>query len=189
MKCQRCGSSSTLVQSENEVDGTLRRQRECGDCHERFATVEQVQRAIVMVLKRDGRREPFQREKLLAGLRVCARKRPLPAGAIEAIADDIEHRLLAAARSEVPSRVIGEMAITRLKQLDPISYIRFASAYRQFVSLDDMLHELAQIAFDPSPPAEQPRLFEDEFDRLLAAQGASERVPTPIASARSATIR
>ena len=137
-----------------------------------------------MVLKRDGRRERFQCEKLLHSLRVAASKRPLPAGAIEAIADDIEQRLSASGQPEVGSRVIGEMAITHLRRLDPIAYIRFASAYRQFVSLDDMLAELQQLGSSPLPPAEQPRLFHDEMERIVSGEELP-RPPTPIASARS----
>ena len=139
-----------------------------------------------MVVKKDGRREEFQREKLLHGLRMAAQKRPLPANAVEAIVDDIEQRLMAAGRAEVSSRIIGEMAITQLKTLDPIAYIRFASIYRQFVSVDDMLHELDQLTFSPVPPAAQARLFDDELARLM--RGA-EDLPTPIESAPSALAR
>ena len=195
MNCPHCGHEATAIVDTQQYDGGVRRERDCPGCSERFRTVEQLQRSSVMVIKRDGRREEFQSEKLRAGLRVCARKRPLPAGSIDAIVDDIERRLAASGRSEVPTRVVGEMAITHLQQLDPIAYIRFASAYRQFVSLDDMLSELAQLAHSPLPPAEQPRLFEDEFDRIVAAEApvaaASEYdlpdAPTPIESARSAS--
>lgn len=153
-----------------------------------------------MVIKRDGRREEFQREKLRRSIHLCARKRPLPEGAIDEIVEDIERRLGSSDRGEVPSRVIGEMTINHLRELDPIAYIRFASGYRQFVSVDDMLDDLAQLAYNPLPPADQPRLFEDEFERLMS--GAADvpppagealpsddlpAVPTPIGSARSVT--
>ena len=161
----------------------MRRRRECLECGESFATSEHVQDALVMVVKKDGRREEFQRVKLTRGLRVSLRKRPLPEGCVQAIADDIERRLLASGRGEVSSRVIGELAISHLKQLDPIAYIRFASAYRQFVSLDDMLDELTHLAENPLPPAEQPRLFDDDLDRLLALHELP-RTPTPIAASR-----
>lgn len=124
-----------------------------------------------MVAKKDGRREEFQREKLLSGLRIAARKRPLPSGAVEAIVEDVEQRLMAANRSEVPSRVIGEMAIARLKPLDPIAYIRFASVYHQFVSLDEMLEELNRLARSPIGLApEQAKLFEDELDAIARGE-------------------
>ncbi len=114
MKCPFCGHASNKVIDSRTAEAGIRRRRRCEACGERFSTFEQVQRAVVMVVKKDGRREEFQREKLLSGLRVCARKRPLAAGAVEAIADDIERRLLASGRSEIPSRVVGEMAITHL---------------------------------------------------------------------------
>jgi len=193
MNCPQCGNpSSEIVDTEDTATGVQRRRR-CEGCHRDFGTQERIQRTVTVVIKRDGRREEFEREKLLRGLRVCTRKRPLPADAVEAIVDDIEQRLVVSGRNEVPSRVIGEMAITHLRQLDPIAYIRFASAYRQFVSLDDMLSDLAALAHNPLPSAEQPRLFEDDFDRLLGGGSSPpggdglSPVPTPIGSARSAS--
>jgi transcriptional repressor NrdR len=176
MKCPYCGHDSTRVVDSRTAEAGIRRRRRCESCDERFTTFEQVQRSVVMVAKKDGRREEFQREKLLAGLRIAARKRPLPSGAVEAIVEDIEQRLMAASRSEVPSRVIGEMAIARLKPLDPIAYIRFASVYHQFVSLDEMLEELNRIAHvgPLALPPEQAKLFEDDLDALI--RGESPRM-------------
>ena len=190
MRCPHCQELDTTVVDSQPTESGVRRQRECDRCHQRFATLEQL-----VVVKRDGRREDFQRDKLALGLRMAARKRPLPAGALDAIVVDIEQRLAAAGRNEIASRVIGEMAITHLKRLDPIAYIRFSSAYRQFVSLDDMMDELAQMAAVPIPPAEQPRLFVDEMDRLVrdeprvprtpeGERDALPRIPTPIETAR-----
>lgn len=172
MKCPFCGHDTSKVIDSRTAEAGIRRRRECEGCAERFTTVEQVQRAVVMVVKKDGRREEFNREKLLAGLRIAAQKRPLPTGSIEAIVDDIEGRLMASGRREIPSRVVGEMAITRLKGLDPIAYIRFASVYHQFVSLDEMLDELNRMAnagpFALAP--EQARLFEDDMDALIRGE-------------------
>ncbi|MBM4416068.1 MAG: transcriptional repressor NrdR [Chloroflexi bacterium] len=182
MKCPHCGDAATKVVDSRSASGGVRRRRECQECAERFFTYEQYQSVLVMVIKKDGRREEFQREKLLHGLRVAARKRPLPAGAVEAIVDEIERRLMAADRDEVPSRAIGEMAIAQLKLLDPIAYIRFASVYRQFASIDDLLQGIARLDYSPLPAAEQARLFEDDMSRILDG----ERVPTPIESAPSA---
>ena len=178
MKCPTCCHTSTTV-VDHDVNGSgVRRHRACPACGLRFATYEQAQTARVLVRKRDGRREEFQREKLLASLRLSARKRGLAAGAIEAIVEDVERRIAAGGRDEVPSRVISELAIGHLRMLDPIAYIRFASDYRQFVSIDDMLEELERLEYSPVPPAEQPRLF----DELPSA-------PTPIQSAPSASAR
>jgi len=172
MKCPFCGHDTSKVIDSRTTEAGIRRRRECEGCDERFTTVEQIQRAVVMVVKKDGRREEFHREKLLAGLRIAAQKRPLPTGSIEAIVDDIEGRLLGSGRREIPSRVVGEMAITRLKGLDPIAYIRFASVYHQFVSLDEMLEELNRMAnagpFALAP--EQARLFEDDMDSLIRGE-------------------
>ncbi len=172
MKCPFCGHDTNKVIDSRTAEAGIRRRRECEGCNERFTTFEQLQRAVIMVVKKDGRREEFNREKLLVGLRVAAQKRPLPAGSIDAIVDDIEGRLLASNRREIPSRVVGEMAITRLRQLDPIAYIRFASVYHQFVSLDEMLEELNRIAnagpFALAP--EQARLFEDDLDALIRGE-------------------
>jgi transcriptional repressor NrdR len=206
MRCPFCGHAATKVIDSRTAEAGIRRRRRCEECGERFTTVEQVQRAVVMVVKKDGRREEFQREKLLLGLRIAARKRPLPSGAIEAIVEDVEQRLMGSGQSEVPSRVIGEMAITRLKPLDPIAYIRFASVYHQFVSLDQMLEELQRIALSPAlVPPEQASLFQDELTEMLTRRApaaidddepdperggdlvtasGSERAPISISSAR-----
>ena len=181
MKCPFCGHDTSKVIDSRTTEAGIRRRRECEGCDERFTTVEQVQRAVVMVVKKDGRREEFNREKLLTGLRISAQKRPLPTGAIEAIVEDIEGRLLGSGRREIPSRVVGEMAITRLKGLDPIAYIRFASVYHQFVSLDEMMDELTRIA-TASPfslPPEQARLFEDDMDALIRGEMPRPHDETP----------
>jgi transcriptional repressor NrdR len=164
MNCPFCGNAAsdnqTVVETRESAPGVHRRRR-CPGCDEAFTTYEQIQRATVMVVKKDGRREEFQREKLLASLRIAARKRPVPEGSLEAIVEDIELRMMGTARGEIASRVIGEMGITRLKALDPIAYIRYASIYHQFVSLEQMLEELQRIALDPSLPGpEQARLFD-----------------------------
>lgn len=201
MRCPHCQELDTTIVDSQTTESGVRRQRECERCHQRFATIEQLQRVVITVVKRDGRREDFQRDKLMTGLTMAARKRHLPAGALEVIVTDIEQRLAGAGRTEIASRVIGEMAITHLKRLDPIAYIRFSSSYRQFVSLDDMMDELAQMATVPIPPAEQPRLFVDDMDRLVrddarepyrprTSEGAGDalpRVPTPIENARVGT--
>ncbi len=209
MHCPLCGHESTRVIDSRSGESGVRRRRNCDACNERFTTYEHVQRTIIMVVKKDGRREEFDREKLLTGLRISARKRPLATGSIDAVVDDIERRLLNCGQSEIQSRVIGEMAISHLKQLDPIAYIRFASVYRQFVSLEEMLEELNRIALSPGvPPSEQPRLFDDEiadilnavsegddsdrpdddpppFDPSLNGEDAEAREPIAIESARS----
>lgn len=177
MNCPFCGkdaSSETTVVDTRELAGGVYRRRRCASCDEPFTTVEQVQSTVVMVVKKDGRREEFQRQKLLTSLRIAARKRPLPHGSLDAIVDDIERRVMGTTHGEVGSRILSEMVITRLKDLDPIAYIRFASLYHQFVSLEQMLEELERIAFAPDLPApEQARMFDDPPAAAGAAVGAT----------------
>ena len=113
MKCPTCGHTATTVIEHQPNGNGVRRDRLCPHCGLRFATYEQAQLARVQVRKRDGRREEFQREKLLASLRLSARKRDLASGAIEAIVEDVERRIAASAQGEVPSRVISEIAMGR----------------------------------------------------------------------------
>lgn len=200
MICPSCSHETSNVIDAHPADGGTRRRRQCEHCEHHFTTSEQVQTTLVWIVKRDGRREEFQRQKLLAGMATAARKRPLTTGALEAIVDEIEHRLLAAGQSEIESRVIGEMAITHLKRLDPIAYIRYSSAYRQFVSIDDMIEELQRMEHNPLPPPEQGRLFDDELQGVARNAGARAggspagaqdplpRVPTPIDRARTAQV-
>ena len=175
MNCPICGQGATTVVETQQNGAGVRRSRRCQHCSAFFSTYEQPEATRVMVRKRDGRREHFQRDKLLTSLRLSARKRDLAATAIEAVVQDIERRLGASDTTEVPSRVIGEMAIAHLRTLDPIAYIRFASAYRQFVSLDDMFDELERLEYSAMPPAAQPPLFDEELPQA----------PRPIASAPS----
>ncbi|MDA0353129.1 MAG: transcriptional regulator NrdR [Chloroflexi bacterium] len=188
MNCPFCGkdasSETTVVETREAVAGVYR-QRRCASCDEPFTTVEQVQPTVIMVVKKDGRREEFQRQKLLTSLRIAARKRPLPEGALEAIVEDIERRVMGYRHGEVGSRILSEMVITRLKALDPIAYIRFASIYHQFVSLEQMLEELERIALAPDVPApEQARMFDDGPLGLgstgVGADGVAARNSTPI---------
>jgi transcriptional repressor NrdR len=183
MKCPFCGkdaSSETTVIDTREVSAGVYRQRRCASCDEPFTTVEQVQPAVIMVVKKDGRREEFQRQKLLTSLSIAARKRPLPQGALVAIVDDIQRRVMGTSHGEIGSRVLSEMVITRLKALDPIAYIRFASLYHQFVSLEQMLEELERIALAPDLPApEQARMFDD----VPAGPTASRSLGAPISLA------
>lgn len=185
MNCPFCGkdaSSDTTVIDTREVSAGVYRQRRCASCDEPFTTVEQVQSTVVMVVKKDGRREEFQRQKLLTSLRIAARKRPLPHGALEAIVEDIERRIMGTAHGEVGSRILSEMVITRLKDLDPIAYIRFASLYHQFVSLEQMLEELERIALAPGVPTpEQARMF-DEVPAAATAGG--DTAPISLAARR-----
>lgn len=132
VKCPYCGAlDSRVIDSRSVADG-VRRRRLCESCGARFTTIEHVHAHNISVVKKDGRREEFSREKLAAGIRKACEKRPLPTGTIEKLIDDIESEFYASGRSEVASRTIGDRVMHGLEDLDHIAYIRFASVYREF---------------------------------------------------------
>ena len=132
MHCPFCGHSESRVVDSRESPEGVRRRRECARCELRFTTYERVHTMPLLVAKRDGRSEPFSRDKLERSLRIACAKRPLEVGAISKMVDDIENELHRLAKAEVESRVIGEMTMERLRLLDRVAYIRFASVYRDF---------------------------------------------------------
>src|SRR3990170_6337490 len=126
MNCPFCGHPESKVADSRPDEAGIRRRRQCLACGRRFTTVERVELGGVAVLKKDGRREEFDRAKIIGGVRKACEKRPIPSGAIEALADDVEQAVFALNKAEVPSTYIGELVMERLKGLDPIAYIRFA---------------------------------------------------------------
>jgi transcriptional repressor NrdR len=155
MKCPYCGSDdSRVVDSRDTTDG-VRRRRECIKCQARFTTYERLQPVSLYVIKKDGRHEEFNKEKLLSGIRKACEKRPLAAGAVENLADDIESELIQMGKAEIPSSVVGDMVMRHLKKLDYIAYIRFASVYRDFTDITDLKQEVDTLLSHPSPPDSQ----------------------------------
>lgn len=144
MRCPQCGTPETRVTDSRDTGEEIRRRRECIQCGVRFTTYERVQRAALIVVKSDGRREEFNRDKLLRSIRLACVKRPLPTGSLEKVVDDIEADLQRLGRAEVPAAVIGDTTLARLRHLDPVSYVRYASVYRDFDSLDGFIREVAQ---------------------------------------------
>jgi transcriptional repressor NrdR len=165
MRCPFCGGQDSKVVDSRDVDDSIRRRREClsPGCAGRFTTYERVQAVALYVAKKDGRREEFSREKLLAGLRRACEKRPLPSGALEALVADIESALYQGNAPEVPSSMIGELVMDRLRDLDPIAYVRFASVYRQFTDIDALRVELEALASGSRPAQAQLPLLDPEF--------------------------
>lgn len=145
MKCPYCGERDSRVVDTREAGDGIRRRRECKICELRFTTYERVLSAPVMVVKRDGRREPFDREKLLEGLRIACAKRPVPVEDIERIADEVENHIRSLGRSEVDSQIVGEQVIARLQQLDDVAYVRFASVYRRFADVESLAQEIESL--------------------------------------------
>ncbi len=136
MRCPYCESDLTrVIDTSHDSRGSVRRRRECQTCEERFTTYERAVLATPLVIKQDGTREEFDREKLLRGVRIACAKRPVSAADIERMIGEIESRLQAMGKSEVSSRVVGDMVIAGLKELDHIAYIRYAIVY---LGLDDL---------------------------------------------------
>ena len=146
MKCPYCGNPESKVTDSRDTDDGVRRRRECLGCGARFTTYERVQVVSLYVIKKDGRREEFNRAKLTTGIRKACEKRPLPMGSIERMVDDIEAELQQLGRSEVPTSMIGEMVMQRLRETDHIAYIRFASVYRPFADIQSLRDELEALA-------------------------------------------
>ncbi|MCK4306665.1 transcriptional repressor NrdR [candidate division WOR-3 bacterium] len=147
MKCPYCGfEEDKVVDSRISKDGNaVRRRRECLKCSKRFTTYEYVEKVPLTIIKRDGRREPFSREKLLNGIRIASSKRPVSIDAIERVVDEVEASLDDLKKREVESSKVGEEVMRRLKTLDDITYIRFASVYRSFRDTGELLDEVANL--------------------------------------------
>jgi len=136
MKCPYCGATESRVVDTREVGDGIRRRRECQACAQRFTTYEQVAKVNLLVVKRDGRREPFDRQKLFEGIRRACTKRPVSSERIEQLVSHIESNLYSLGQTEVSSRTIGEMVMERLREIDDVAYVRFASVYRTISDLE-----------------------------------------------------
>jgi len=145
MKCPFCGYTESRVKDSRDIGDAIHRRRECEHCKGRFSTYERVETSHLMIIKRDQRREPFDRQKLYLGIRKACEKRPLPAGEIENAVEEIEQELYRLGKQEVPSSVIGELVMERLRTMDKIAYIRFASVYRSFGDIETMFEELQKL--------------------------------------------
>ena len=144
MRCPHCGERDTRVVDSRDLDesATIRRRRECNACTTRFTTYERVEAARLVIVKRDGVRQEFDRDKLATGLRKALTRRPVADDAADAAADAIEAELRAAGSTEVPSSRVGALAMEALRSLDQIAYIRFASVYQSFEDLEDLKREV-----------------------------------------------
>ena len=147
MKCPFCAEvENKVIDSRLSNQGAvIRRRRECLGCQRRFTTYERVEEILPMVVKKDGRREAFDRQKVLEGLKLACQKRPVGADQLEAVADGIERRLQEMGEKEVPTSVIGEAVMRELARLDEVAYVRFASVYRSFKDLGEFMSELKEI--------------------------------------------
>jgi transcriptional repressor NrdR len=144
MQCPHCHSENLKVIDSRDTEDSIRRRRECEDCKERFTTYERTESSPLFVLKKDGRREPFDRNKLMRGITIACGKRPISQEKIEHMVSEIETQLREQGKSEVKSRAVGDLVMEKLKALDYVAYIRFASVYKpnQFRDIEDIEKEL-----------------------------------------------
>lgn len=161
MRCPKCGNQDDkVIDSRASREGqAIRRRRECLKCGHRFTTYEQIERDILMVIKRDGRREEFSKEKLLSGIHRACQKRPVSEQAIADLAEKVFQDIHDHYQGEVPGLAIGERVIEGLRELDKVAYVRFASVYRRFEEAGDFVQEVKKLERRRDDPA-QPRLFD-----------------------------
>ncbi len=145
MKCPFCASMDSRVIDTRAAEGGIRRRRECEGCGRRFTTYERVAPLRLMVVKQDGRREPFDRDKIVRGMQAACAKRPVDIDAIEELVSGIESELYHRGNREVTSREIGEMVMQNLRKLDEVAYIRFATIYRRFADVEDLAEEIESL--------------------------------------------
>jgi transcriptional repressor NrdR len=150
--CKNTETDSRVIDSRESAGGfVIRRRRECLACQRRYTTYERMEETPLKVVKKDGRREPFEREKIVASLHGCCQKRPVSEEQIQALADELEREVREVHDREVPSQFVGELIMMRLRQLDKVAYVRYASVYREFREPQDFMEELRPL-LEPEPP-------------------------------------
>ena len=147
MKCPFCGEiNNKVIDSRLSKNGdVIRRRRECIECRRRFTTYEHIEEIPIMIIKKDGRRETFNREKVRSGIQKACQKRDISMDVIDEFVDELERDLRETGKKEIPSREIGERIIARLHELDDVAYVRFASVYREFKDVNDFVDELKNL--------------------------------------------
>ena len=145
MKCPYCGAESKVIESRHTEDDSIRRRRECIACAKRFNTFERLEVPPLIVVKKDGRREIFDRNKVLGGVLKATEKRPVSLDDIERLVDEVERDLRNSLEREVPSVAIGEKVMDRLRFIDGVAYVRFASVYREFKDVNEFREQLEQL--------------------------------------------
>ncbi|MBN1348603.1 transcriptional repressor NrdR [candidate division KSB1 bacterium] len=147
MKCPFCNHTDTkVIDSRVKNEGRIiRRRRECLNCSKRFTTREQIEQPLLLVIKSDGSREPFNRDKLFAGIQIACTKRPVSIDSLENLVTTIENEIRDSGRDEVDAHLIGELVMRHLKTLDEIAYVRFASVYRKFSDKEEFMNELREL--------------------------------------------
>ncbi len=152
MKCPYCGHNDSRVidsrETETKSGGSIRRRRECTQCRQRYTTYERLEHVGLAVVKKNGQREDYDREKLRRGIATACHRLPIPIDAVDSVVDEVEAELFRQGSSEVSSRRIGELVMARLRTLNPIAYLRFASVYLSFTTLRDLQDALDRVSHD-----------------------------------------
>jgi transcriptional repressor NrdR len=179
MLCPNCSHDDSKVIDSRDAGAGIRRRRECLECDGRFTTYEQVQVRELMVVKRDGRREDLDREKLIAGITKACAKRPLPTGSIDKLVQEIELAVVDSGRREVSSEAIGQLVMEKLKEMDRVAYIRYASIYRDFKDVETFREEIDSLLEPPAEPAEassQLTYLEEEIVQRPRRRGRPQKL-------------
>lgn len=146
MKCPYCGKENTrVIDSRPTDDSSIRRRRQCDECGKRFTTYEKVETLPLIVVKKDNNREPYDREKIMAGIVRSCHKRPISMTQINDMVDDIEGQIFNMGEKEIPTTTIGSIVMDKLKDLDEVAYVRFASVYREFKDVNTFMDEIKKI--------------------------------------------
>ena len=146
MKCPYCGKENTrVIDSRPTDDSSIRRRRQCDECGKRFTTYEKVETLPLIVVKKDNNREPYDREKIVAGIVRSCHKRPISMTQINDMVDDIEGQIFNMGEKEIPTTTIGSIVMDKLKDLDEVAYVRFASVYREFKDVNTFMDEMKKI--------------------------------------------
>lgn len=158
MKCPRCGHvDNKVVDSRAGKDGdVIRRRRECLSCARRFTTYERIEEELPLVVKRDGRREPYDRQKILSGIRKACEKRPVSVDTIEHLVEALEQEFQSGPEKEISTIRIGERVMSKLLQVDDVAYVRFASVYRQFKDVSQFVEEIKTLISEPTGRTAKP---------------------------------
>jgi transcriptional repressor NrdR len=162
MRCPFCQNPDTDVIDTRKLNSgeTIRRRRKCATCGKRFTTYERVESFSLTVVKKNGEREPYEREKLMRGIRTACYRRPIPAQQLEALANDVEAALSALDEQEVPSWRIGDLVMARLREIDEVAYIRFASVYRSFTDIGKLREAVDELLVQPQGDDERLEISE-----------------------------
>lgn len=181
MHCPYCDYQDSSVIDSRAVSAGVRRRRQCGHCGRRFTTYERIQAESFLVIKKDGRREEYRRDKLADGISKACAKRPIPYESIEALVDDIEQQLHQIGKVEVPSSSIGELVMERLAEVDRIAYVRFASVYRDFADIQALKKEvdaLVETEARKSPSAQLALIPQEEAGDAGKKSAGKARAPS-----------